>query len=109
MTLEPDDITQVIEAVDTILARRMEEVYGVLEDLREQVHGSITMLNGNDQALVSEILSLKGGLAAEWNQSSEEAWRRFVEVQARELGIIPAKITAKKIVVKKGDMDDGGE
>ncbi len=82
-----DRLTPVIEAA---IARRMEEVYAVLEDLRSQMQSTVQVLDGNDQALVAEIQRLRGSggeQVAEVLANAAGAWERWVRAEAANLGL----------------------
>lgn len=92
--MTPDEIAQVADAVEEIVGRRMEEVYAVVEDLRQQVADAVQSVNAtaqvlhdNDTALMARLMKDEGSAPAEFIETAAEGWRRFVEGEAKRLGV----------------------
>ncbi len=97
--LTPEQIVNVLTpVVEAEIGRRLEEVYSVIEDLRQQMIATVGVLEGNDQAIIAEIQRLRGSggeLVAEVLSRAGESWQRFVMAEAQHLGL--------KLIVPKGD------
>lgn len=110
--MEPDEITQIVSAVaeavkplvrdtvDEAIRARMEEVYGVLEELREGFLGTVQVLDGNDQALVGEIQKWKQSPPAEMLAIAATSWERFIRGEVEALGM-------RMVAPKKVEGDEG--
>lgn len=90
--IEPEDIPLIVDAVksvvDRVIAERMTEVYGVLEEIREQMFNSVTVLSGNDDALLGEIRKVQHATPAEVLEMAGDSWERFIRGEAVKLGIV---------------------
>lgn len=83
-------VDTLVPVIERAIGRRMEEVYGAIEQLREEFQQSVTVLDGNDHALVAEIQRLRGSggeQVAEVLAQAGEAWERFVRGEAEKLGL----------------------
>lgn len=92
--MSPDEIAQVAEVIDIAIAQRMEQVYGVIEELRQQVSDAVESVNAtaqvlhdNDTALMAKMMADQGNVPAEFTVFAAEAWQRFVVAEAKELGL----------------------
>jgi hypothetical protein len=78
--MTPDEVQTIVEVIDTAIRTRMEEVYGELEALKQQVrdatHAIGETLLTNDETMVTQMTALADG-----------SWRRFIETEARALGL----------------------
>lgn len=100
--MTPDEITQIADAVEEIVGRRMEEVYATIEELRQGVADAVVSVNAtaqvlhdNDTAIMARLMQDEGSAPAEFIETAAEGWRRFVVGEAKRLGV--------KIMVAKGD------
>lgn len=77
--LTADDIATIAEVIDTAVRARMEEVFGELEALKEQVRDAVQRMAGADidSVLVTEVTA-----------RADESWRRFIETEAKHLGLV---------------------
>lgn len=103
--MTPEDIVEaLVPVIERAIARRMEEVFGVIEELREQFHATIGVMDGNDQAIIAALQEVRGAVTGEGGQVGEvmklaaESWERFVKGEAEKLGM--------KVVVPKTPIFD---
>lgn len=87
------DIEQVVEAIEGVLASRMEEVYGNIEALRQEVAEAVIgirdtaqVLHDNDIAIMARFAETQGSVPAEFTRAAAGAWERFVRQEAEQLG-----------------------
>lgn len=101
MALEPQDIELIADTayqvVQRVIGERMEQVYGVLEEIREQMQATVGVLNGNDEALLAEIRKVQHATPAEVLTQAGESWERFITNEAKVLGILPTPVVKKKV------------
>ena len=104
--MDQSEVTEVVDAlvpvIEGAIARRMEEVYGVLEELREQFQATVAVLDGNDHAIITEVQRLRGSggeQVAETITKAAEAWERFVVTEARHIGlqVIRPKVAKEEV------------
>lgn len=109
--LEPNDIELIVDTVkqvvDRLLADRLEQVYAVLEETREQMQHTVLTLEGNDQALLGEIRKVQHATPAEVLTMAGESWASFVTAEAERIGLRVIDPTA--IVKKKKATDEMGD
>lgn len=87
MTIEQADLEAIVGAVNEIIGRRLEEVYGAIEQMREEFTQTVTVLDGNDTALLGEIRKMSGMTPAEVLKEAGESWERYVKGEAANLGL----------------------
>ena len=103
-----DALVPVIEAA---IARRMEQVYTVIEELREQFQQTINIMDGNDHAIIAAVQELRGQVTGEGYVVEEvvkraaESWERFVRSEAEKLGLKVIMPKVQKIEVRDGDAE----
>ena len=104
--MDQTEVTEVVDAlipvIEGAIARRMEEVYGVLEELREQFQATVTVLDGNDHIIIAEVQRLResgGEQVAETVAKAAEAWERFVVAEAKHIGlqVIRPKVAKEEV------------
>lgn len=109
MALDENDIPVIVDAVksivDRLLAERMESIYGVLEEIREQTFHSVTVLDGNDAALLAEIRKVQHATPAKVLEMAGESWDRFIRAEAGHLGL---RIVVPKVLAADTKEDDDG-
>lgn len=93
------DVVQ--QTVDRIIAQRMEEVYGNIETMRqevrdavEQIRDTAQVLHDNDVTVMAELARVRGDGGREYVEQVAESWRRFVVHEAEQLGF--------RVMVPKG-------
>ncbi len=88
--LEQSDMEVIVDAVkgvvDRLLGERLEQVYAALEEIRDQTYASITMLDGNDNALLGEIRKVQHATPAEVLAMAGASWERWIRSEASALG-----------------------
>lgn len=97
MALEQEDVATIIEVVEEIMGRRLEAVFGAIEQLREEIQQTVTTLNGNDLAVIGALQHMKladGGQVAAVLERAGESWQRFLVNEAKEIGL--------KVIAPKG-------
>lgn len=97
-------VDTLVPVIERAIARRLEEVFGAIEQLREEFQTSVGVLDGNDHALVAEIQRLRGSggeQVAETLARAGQAWERFITTEAKLLGL---QIIVPK-AVKEADDD----
>lgn len=96
--MTPEDIVDtLVPVIERLIGRKSEDIYLAMEQLREEFQQSVTVLDGNDHALVAEIQRLRGSggeQVAEVLTRAAEAWEAFVRMEAEKLGL--------KVLVAKG-------
>jgi len=99
MTIDQDDIAAIVSAVNENIARRLEDVYGAIEQMREEFHQTITVMDGNDMAIVGELQKMKAMPTPEVLKEAGESWERYVRGEAKHLGlrIIAPKVDAPAV------------
>lgn len=100
MGIEQDDIAAIVAAVNEIITKRLEDVYLAIENMREEFHQTVGVLDGNDMAIVGELQKMKATPAAEVLKEAGNSWERYVKGEARHLGL---RVIAPKIVVVADD------
>lgn len=92
--MTPDDLAQVADAVDRVIGQRMEQVYGTIEELRQEVADAVTafnqtanVLNENDIAVMAQMAKAEGDEVAGFMERANDSWRRFIIGEAKQLGI----------------------
>lgn len=114
MTTSEEIVDVLVPVIERAIARRLEAVYGAIEQLREEFQQSVTVLDGNDQAVIAVVQELRGKVTGEGMQVAEvlakagESWERFVRGEAEKLGlkvIVPkaSAIEIERIEVRDGD------
>lgn len=98
--LDENDIAIIVDTVkavvDRLLGERLEGVYGVLEETREQMQHTVATLEGNDQALLGELRKIQHATPAEVLTMAGESWERYVRGEAMMLGIIQTAVVKKQ-------------
>lgn len=99
--MTPDEMQAVVDAVDAVMGRRMEEVYGELELVKQQVgealeqfRATAEVLHSNDLAVMAQLARVEGDGAREVVEIANDRWRRFVMGECERMGL--------KVVVPKG-------
>ena len=87
MTITNDDVAQIVEAVNEIIGQRLQPVYESIEQMREEFTQTVTVLDGNDTALLGEIRKMSGMTPAEVLKEAGESWERYVKSEAANLGL----------------------
>lgn len=89
-----DEMQAVIEAVNEVMGRRMEEVYGEIEALKQAVQDAVQgitataqVLHDNDTALMAKLMQNEGSVAGEVVERAADAWRDFVVAEGKKLGL----------------------
>lgn len=91
--MTPEEVQAVADVVEIAIGRRMEEVYGELEAVKEQVREAIEhvrataeVLHDNDTALMAHLQAGSGGEAAGLVIQVSESWERFLKSEMARLG-----------------------
>lgn len=91
--LDQNDMEVIVDAVksvvDRVIAERMEQVYAVLEETREQMQQTVETLSGNDNALLGELRKIQHATPTEVLTMAGESWERWIRGEATRLGIVP--------------------
>lgn len=108
--MTPEDIVEVlVPVIERTMVRRLEDVYGTIEQLRGEFQQTINIMDGNDRAIIAEIQRLRGSggeQVAEVLTRAAESWDRFVRAEAENLGL---KVLTPKGVEKIEVRDEEGE
>lgn len=118
--LNAEQIVEVlVPVIEGAIARRMEEVYGTLEVLREEFQQTINVMDGNDHAIIAAVQELRGQITGEGYIVEEvvkragESWERFVRSEAEKLGLkfivpkVPTTMPVERIEVRDEDGTEG--
>lgn len=88
-----DEMRAVVAAVEEVMARRLEEVYGTIEGLRQdvadavqQVRDTAQVLVDNDTALMGQVMARDGDEVAGFVARVGDSWARFIRAEAEVLG-----------------------
>lgn len=80
-------------ALKEVIGERMEEVYAVIEDLRqdvatavEQVRDTAQVLHDNDVALMARLQQAEGDPVAGFAARVNESWERFIRGECEQMG-----------------------
>lgn len=113
--MTPEQIVEVlVPVIEGAIARRMEEVYGTLEVLREEFQQTINVMDGNDHAIIAAVQELRGVVTGEGYIVEEvvkraaESWERFVRSEAEKLGLkmLVPKVPVEKVPVETIEVRD---
>lgn len=109
--MTPEQVVDaLVPVIERAIGRRMEEVYGTLEQLREEFQQTINVMDGNDQAIVAALQEIRGKISGEGYQVAEvlakagESWERFVRAEAEKLGL---KVITPKVIQQHKDLLEG--
>lgn len=95
MIMDQDDFTKIIAAVDEVMGRRLEDVYGAIEQLRAEFSATIGVMDDNDNVILGEVKRLTGAGAGEVAREAVDAWERFIRNEAKVLGL--------RVIAPKGE------
>lgn len=91
--MTPDEMQAVVAAVEEVMARRLEEVFGTIEGLRQdvadaisQVQATAQVLVDNDSAIMGQMMVARADEVAGLVGAVSDAWQRFVRAEAEVLG-----------------------
>ncbi len=100
--LRPEQIVDaLVPVIEAAIARRAEDIYGAIEQLRGEFQATINVMDGNDAAIIAAVQEMRGVLTGDGYQVSEvlskagASWERFVRAEAEQLGL--------KVIVPKGE------
>lgn len=89
--LEAQDMEVIVDAVHQVVERvvgeRMEQVYHVIEEMRQGMVGTVEVLNGNDTALLGELRKIQHATPAEVLTMAGESWAAFIQHEAERIGM----------------------
>lgn len=83
--MEASDIEQIVSAidarlgsrVDALVTERMADIQQAIEQIRDEFTQTVSVLEGNDNALLGEIRKWQGA----------ESWAEFIRAEAGKLGM----------------------
>jgi hypothetical protein len=91
MALEASDMEIIVDAVHQVVERvvgeRMQQVYEVIEELRDGFTNTVEVLGGNDDALLGEIRKVMHATPAEVLGMAGESWSRYITAEAKYIGL----------------------
>lgn len=108
--MNEQEMEQVITAIDMVMGRRMEEVYGELEKLRGEFQTTINVMDQSIMAIISRMQETtpENVGVAEFMESAGAAWERFIRREAEILGLIGGPRTKGRKVEMSLGREGGG-
>lgn len=86
--MTPEGLVDILApVVEQAIAERLEAVYLAIEVMREEFQQTISVMDGNDHAIVGELQRIKTVTPAKVLEEAGEAWERFVIGEAKALGL----------------------
>lgn len=99
MALTEEEFRQIIAGVDVAMGKRLEEVYGAIEQLREEFQATINVIDGSIMSIIGWLQEREDPEVKEFSDGFQGAWDRLVKMEAERLGLI---IDATKRARTKG-------
>ena len=83
----------------------LDGVHAVIEQLRDEWTGTVGVLDGNDRAVMAELLRLKGSDVEQYAQDAGDAWVRFITL---EYATLRARQTMQDLVLPRDGASPAG-
>ncbi len=80
-------MAQIGGAVNEVIGRRLEDVYLAIEAVREEFQQTVTVMDGNDRAVIAELQRFQQLTPIQVMEEAAASWERFVKTEAEHLGL----------------------